>query len=983
MKRIFTPVAITFLALATSFAQVIEKKEVDRYGNPTFVKFDTKFKSAGETDSKAVLSKVLNTAQNDKYKTFRTEQDKIGYTHERFQQYYKGIKVEHGVYIVHKRKGTIESLSGEYKAIDNINVSPSISSDAALKKALEFVNAEKYMWETDASYLPEAELVVVKKDYNIHPKEANEMALAYKFNIYATHPLSRSYIYVDAQTGEIVHTNAIIKTAEVSGSADTRYSGTKTISTDSYNGSYRLRDYSRGNGIITYDCNTSTSYTSAVDFTDNDNNWTSAEYNNYAKDNGALDAHWAGLMTYDYFNTVHGRNSFDGNGALIKTYVHFDNNYENAYWNGSVFTFGDGASTFDILTSLDVFGHEFGHAVCSYTCDLTYSREPGALNEAFSDIWGCAIEYKYAPNKDTWFMGEDLGYVLRDLSNPKAKGLPDTYLGSNWVTSSSDYYGVHTNNGPFCYWFYLLSVGGSGSNDNNDSYTVTGIGIEKAEQIAFRVENVYMTSSSDYADARTFAIQAAKDLYGAGSQEEISVTNAMYAIGVGNAYDGGTSGDTYCESKGSNYSYEWISGVTIGSFTNNSGANAYTDNTSQTITLNSGSTNSVSLVPGFSSSTYNEYWKIWIDLNGDSDFDDSGELVFDAGSLSSSTVTGNLVVPNVSAINTRLRVSMKYNGAQTACETFSYGEVEDYTVNIISGAGDTQAPSAPTGLSSSDITETSFTLSWNASSDNVGVVGYDVYQGGSNLGSVTGTSASITGLTAATTYTFYVRAKDAAGNVSSNSSSLDVTTSGGSGGGCTDITLSINFDNYPEETSWTIKDNSGTTVASGGTYGSQPDGSTLTETICLEDGCYDFTIKDSYGDGICCSYGNGSYSLMNGSQVIASGGNFGSSEITNFCLTGGTLNSIHQIMTSIEITQKDVKFEIFPNPVNELLNIQAKGLNESATIKIVDMRGAKLIEINGAIALNGIDVSSLESGMYILQLKTKKGKLQQELFIKN
>jgi hypothetical protein len=108
-------------------------------------------------------------------------------------------------------------------------------------------------------------------------------------------------------------------------------------------------------------------------------------------------------------------------------------------------------------------------------------------------------------------------------------------------------------------------------------------------------------------------------------------------------------------------------------------------------------------------------------------------------------------------------------------------------------------------------------------------------------------------------------------------------------GGCTEnsVTLTIVLDNYPEETSWTVTNSSGGTVASGGTYGNRPDGSTVVENLCLADGCYDFNIFDSYGDGICCSYGSGSYSLTAGSTVLASGGNFGSSETTNFCLGSG------------------------------------------------------------------------------------------------
>ncbi|WNJ18993.1 M43 family zinc metalloprotease [Pontibacter sp. G13] len=117
------------------------------------------------------------------------------------------------------------------------------------------------------------------------------------------------------------------------------------------------------------------------------------------------------------------------------------------------------------------------------------------------------------------------------------------------------------------------------------------------------------------------------------------------------------------------------------------------------------------------------------------------------------------------------------------------------------------------------------------------------------------------------------------------------TPGGGGGGGGTcesnELTLTITLDNYPEETSWTVVDDNNTTVASGGTYGSFPDGSTVTEDLCLEDGCYTFTIFDSYGDGICCGYGNGSYSLTDASGTIASGGAFGSSDATQFCLGSG------------------------------------------------------------------------------------------------
>lgn len=1143
MKKFFTFLAVAALTTVISFAQVIEKQKLDRNGKPTFVKLDAKAQSFTSTDSKNLLRTVLNMSENDDYKTIRSERDQIGFTHERFQQHYKGIKVEYGVYITHAKNGTIVSLSGEYKVIKDVNITPSISVEDAIKNAVAFVGAKKYMWETDNSYYPKGELVIVKNDYDKHPKENHEMVLAYKLNIYATYPLSRAFIYVDAHTGKVVHRNDIIKHAVASGTLATRYSGSRNSNTDSYNGSYRLRDYSRGNGVETYDMNMGINYNAAVDFVDNDNNWTAAEWNNAAKDNAAFDAQWGAQMTYDYFYQTYNRNSFDNNGAAIKSYVHFDlveygyPNNDNAFWDGQRMTYGDGTSL-DPLTTLDIAAHEIGHAVCTYTANLTYSYESGALNEAYSDIWAASVEYFAAPEKSTWILGEDLGTTVRSLENPNVANQPDTYQGTYWATGSADNGGVHTNSGVLNHWFYILSVGKSGTNDNNDSYNVTGIGIDKAAAISYRTESQYLTSSSNYADCRTKSIQAAEDLYGAGSDEVIQTTNAFYAIGVGDPYGGSTG--SYCTSKGNDFSYEWIAQVQVGGFDKSSGGAAYSDFTSDIINVNAGSNYSITLTPGFASSSYNEYWKIWIDYNDDKDFDDANELVFDAGSLSNSAVNGTISIISSISGDRRMRVSMKYNGAQTSCETFSYGEVEDYTVNIGTGGGDTEAPSAPTGLSASNVTETTLTLSWNASNDNVGVTGYDVYQNNSNIGSVTGTSANVTGLTAATTYSYYVIAKDAAGNQSNESNSINVTTSsgttsctngitsfpytesfentlglwtqatndnldwtvdangtpssstgpssatdgsyylfveasgngtgypsktailsspcidlsgetsmsfnfayhmygssmgtlsfevstdgnnfttvwsktgdqgntwnntsvdlsgyagsiiyvrffgttgssyrsdmaidnieitngGGGNPGCTDVNLTLTFDNYPEETSWTIKDANGTTVASGGTYGSEPDGSTKIETACLSDGCYTFTITDSYGDGICCSYGNGSYSLTDANgTVLASGSSFSSSEATDFCLGNQFMAPVANVKEGLS-----ERISFYPNPVKDELNIELPF--KTGTVKIISTAGALMMEETLSNGTNNINVSELDNGIYFLQINSEEG----------
>jgi hypothetical protein len=104
----------------------------------------------------------------------------------------------------------------------------------------------------------------------------------------------------------------------------------------------------------------------------------------------------------------------------------------------------------------------------------------------------------------------------------------------------------------------------------------------------------------------------------------------------------------------------------------------------------------------------------------------------------------------------------------------------------------------------------------------------------------------------------------------------------------TEVTVTITLDNYPEETSWSLLNANGATVASGGTYAGQADGSTVSGTYCLPDGCYDFTINDAYGDGICCSYGNGSYAISGGGSTLAGGGSFTFSETTNLCVGGST-----------------------------------------------------------------------------------------------
>ncbi len=989
----------------------------DANGRASFIKFNDKGNKAFRADNaKEGLTAYLGLTAEEDLKPIKQEKDNQGYLHQRFAQYYKGVRVEYGVYTVHSKNGEVESINGEIKNVKKLQVKPSLAEKAALSKALAYIGASKYMWQDPAqeawvkslennpkaTFYPEGELVIVENFLNSSKQDEAQQVLAWKFNIYAQQPLSRDYVYVDAHTGRIVHKDAIIKHAAVSATAATRYSGSQTITTDSFNGTYRLRDLSRGNGIETYNCKTGTNYNTATDFVDADNNWTAGEYNNTAKDNAGLDAHWAAQKTYDYFKNRFGRNSYDNAGAKIKSYVHYDLNYENAFWNGSVMTYGDGATRFDALTSLDVGAHEIGHAVCSSTANLVYSNESGALNEGFSDIWGAAVEAYAAPTKATWLIGEDIDKQrpsLRSMSNPKAENQPDTYKGTYWYTGTADNGGVHTNSGVLNHWFYILSVGKAGTNDIGATYSVTGLGISDAAAIAYRMESVYLTANSGYADARTYAIQSATDLYGAASNQVIQTTNAWHAVGVG-----GKFGEiSYCVSKGNSTADEWIAKVQVGSFTNTTGAAGYSDFTGTTINLTAGSNNALTLTPGYAGTAYNEYWKVWIDYNKDGDFDDAGELVYDAGAVSKTAVTGNIAVPASATGSTRMRVSMKYNAAQTACETFSYGEVEDYTVNF----GAAAACSVPTGLSASNITSSSATLSWAAVS---GATGYSVRVRATGTttwttSTVTGTSSNITGLTASKQYEFQVSSTCASGS-SAYTASQNFTTAAAIVSYCTSKGSNATYEwidlvqfggftktsasdgGYKDNTSITanvVRGSSNTIYMSAGfaatayteywkiwiDYNQDGDFDDAGEQVVSGSSASSGTLSATFTIPTTATLGVTRMRVSmkyNAAQTACETFSYGEVEdysvnITSTLTGVAAAQSVQATTLGNEVAPQ---MAVYPNPATDHLQVAIPA--GKATVRVLNMTGAEVLQARVKGGKGSLNIASLPTGIYMLEV---------------
>jgi len=272
----------------------------------------------------------------------------------------------------------------------------------------------------------------------------------------------------------------------------------------SIEGKYRLRETTRGQGIATINAENGLGFSNYVDFVQDTLPMVSEG------NRAGVGIHWATEMTYDYFLEAFDRNSYDDEGGTIISYVDWKENDEvnNAFWTGSFAAYGAGDGVHRrSFGAIDVVSHEISHGLTEHSARLIYQGESGALNESFSDIFGTAIEF-YAEGRITndWLMGEDI-YTgqgsIRSMLNPKSHFDPNTYLGEYWYNTmnSNDNGGVHTNSGVQNYWFYLLSEGGSGANDDGVSYQVTGIGIDDASAIAYRNLTNYLYSESSTGDS--------------------------------------------------------------------------------------------------------------------------------------------------------------------------------------------------------------------------------------------------------------------------------------------------------------------------------------------------------------------------------------------------------------------------------------------------------------------------------------------------
>jgi len=419
--------------------------------------------------------------------------DHLGMRHVRVRQFIDGLPVIGSDMLVHAdNSGTVYAINGRFVDTTQTARRATISEKGALAKGLSIAN------------LRGAKLV--EPGTMAYVADANGQAfLAWSFLVSYTDSVGpqKDRLYVDAN-------------------------GSNTY--------VRHPQHHHARNRNTYDANNGTSLPGSLVRNEGSGN----------SGDAALDAaHNNAGTTYDFYNAVFGRDSYNNAGATLKSTVHYSNNYNNAFWNGTQMVYGDGDGvTFSPLSqSLDVVAHELTHAVTSSESNLVYSYESGALNEAMSDIFGAACESwsnSWVVNANTWKLGEDIytpgtpGDALRFMDDPAAAGDRDYY--PDRYTGSADNGGVHTNSGIANLAFVLLVDGGTHPRGKT-SINVPSIGMQKAIQIFYRANTVYLTSTSNFQAARNATASAAADLYG---QTEVdAVHDAWDAVGAPGGSGGG------------------------------------------------------------------------------------------------------------------------------------------------------------------------------------------------------------------------------------------------------------------------------------------------------------------------------------------------------------------------------------------------------------------------------------------------------------
>ncbi|MFF5173997.1 M4 family metallopeptidase [Micromonospora sp. NPDC000089] len=487
---------------------------------------------------------LVQGAGGETYQPVRTKVDGDGAAHTRYRRSYHGLRVYGGDFVIHTAPGgDYAGASVGLAAPLTLGTTPRVSATTARSTA-----RRAFTGRLTGVRAPE---LFVDASSGRGRLAWETVATGWKADRQTP---SRLHVIVDAATGRVIGSYDEIES--VAGTGTGVYSGTVPVDTTLAATTYQLIDPSHGDNST---CDMKNTTTTCTTVSNADNSWGDTD----TRQRAAVDAHFGAATTFDYYKNVHGRNGIFGDGRGVPSRVHYGQSYDNAYWDGSRMTYGDGVNNSRPLVSLDVAGHEMSHGVTDNLVPggLTYDGESGGLNEATSDIFGTAVEF-YANNAadpGDYQIGEKINIngnntPLRYMYNPSLDGGSD----SCWSTATKNK-DVHYSSGVGNHFFFNLAEGTGDHGLGNSPVCagragMTGIGRAKAEQIWYRALDVYFTSNTSYVNtanpsntARAYTLRAAADLYGACSGEYKAVQAAWTAVNV-------TGNDATCTATGNDFS---------------------------------------------------------------------------------------------------------------------------------------------------------------------------------------------------------------------------------------------------------------------------------------------------------------------------------------------------------------------------------------------------------------------------------------------
>lgn len=440
-----------------------------------------------------------------------------GKTKVRFEQFHRGIPVWGFSATAIQEGNQLSDISGDALSgieVDLASVQPTLTANAALSVA----NNQHYVMTETANKISAAEVKqqVSNAKLWIYLDENQRARLVYITNyvtIEGDEP-SRPFQIIDAHTGEVLKSWDGLAHANATGPGGNQKTGQYNYGTDFGYLDVDANCRMTNTNVDTINMNGATSGGTIHQFT--------CPNNTFKAINGAYsplnDAHYFGGVVFNMYKTWFGINPLT---TKLKMRVHYSTNYENAFWDGTQMTFGDGATTFYPLVSLDVTAHEVSHGFTEFNSNLTYSGQSGGINEAFSDMAGEAAEY-FMKGSNDWLVGTEIfksSGALRYFDDPTRDGRSIGHA-SNY-TSGMD---VHLSSGVFNKAFYLLA-------------NKPGWNTKKAFEIFTVANQLYWTASSTFVSAANGVCKATADK----GYSQADVAAAFSAVGVTTSDCGGTT----------------------------------------------------------------------------------------------------------------------------------------------------------------------------------------------------------------------------------------------------------------------------------------------------------------------------------------------------------------------------------------------------------------------------------------------------------